>query len=338
MMNIAITGGGTGGHLSICKSLAQYLCLKNNLIFIGSNNGQDRDWFEDSDIFDSKYFLQSDGVVNKKSFGKIKSVANIVKLGFYCIKIFRKHKIDFIISVGGYSAAPACFGALFAKVPIFIHEQNACIGSVNKIFKPFCKGFYSSYFQPRFDYPVSNDFFKYSRVRTKIDTIIFLGGSQGAEFINNIAILVAPKLKELGIKVIHQCGFRDFKRVKKAYDDMDINVDVFAFSDKIHYFINQADLAIARCGASTLWELCASGLPAIYIPYPNAANNHQYFNAKFLMDLNLCNIILQNEFSLDLLLEKIERYDIRYVSQRLLNLLKDDGCNKIIEDIFRKLK
>ena len=97
---IAITGGGTGGHLAIARALGRELNLRGlKAIFIGSSSGQDRMWFEDSDIFKACYFLDSSGVVNKRGFGKVLSLVNILNLAFKCKHIFDTHGIKMIISV-----------------------------------------------------------------------------------------------------------------------------------------------------------------------------------------------------------------------------------------------
>ena len=156
-MNIVITGGGTGGHLVIAKVIATELKSRGfELFYIGSTKGQDSLWFKDSEIFKDKFFLESSGVVNKKGISKLCSLFNILNLSKFCTKIFKKHDIKAVFSVGGYSASPASFAAVFNKTPLFIHEQNAMIGRLNKLLKPFARGFYSAYNIPKFDYPVAD--------------------------------------------------------------------------------------------------------------------------------------------------------------------------------------
>lgn len=334
-----ITGGGTGGHLIIAKTFAQELKkMGYKVIFVGSNYGQDKMWFENANYFDEKYFLQSSGVVNKKGIKKIVSIFSILKLSFKCKEIFKKHKVSCVISVGGYSSAPASFCALALKIPFFIHEQNARIGKLNSLLKPYCKGFYSSYFEPKFNYVVNDVFFQKSRIRTELKTIIFLGGSQGARFINDLAIKLAPKLQENKINIIHQCGKNDFDRVKKEYENLKIQAEILGFCENLHEKMSKADLCIARSGASTLWELCANCLPSIFIPFPYAAGDHQYYNAKFLYDSNLCQLIREEEANEDRILDMILKYDILNTSRNLKNSIKTSGLKAILDDIFKKIK
>ena len=130
---------------------------------------------------------------------------------------------------------------------------------------------------------VSKDFFTAARVRDKVRTVAFFGGSQGAVCINDFALKLAPRLNEMGIKIIHQTGKNDFDRVKFEYDKLNIQADVFDFSKEIPLKMAAADFAVSRAGASTLWELCANSLPTFFIPYKHAAGDHQYYNAKLYL-------------------------------------------------------
>ena len=183
-MKIAITGGGTGGHLNIAKCLLEAaLSLNLECIYIGSQSGQDKKWFENEMKFSAKYFLPSSGVVDKKGFAKVKSFFHILNLSFTAQKILKHNQIQAVFSVGGYSAAAASFGALLAGVPLFLHEQNSKSGSLNSLLKPFAKGFYTAFSPTPVPYPVADSFFETARKRKELKTLIFLGGSQGASFI-----------------------------------------------------------------------------------------------------------------------------------------------------------
>ncbi len=333
---IAITGGGTGGHLAIAKAFANELNSRGiKAIFIGSSSGQDKMWFENSDIFEATYFLNSSGVVNKRGFGRLKSLINILNLAFKCKKIFKFHKVSSVISVGGYSAAPAAFGAIICGKKLYIHEQNALIGRLNLILKPFAREFFSSYFEPKFDYPVDEKFFKISRIRKNLNTILFLGGSQGANFINNLALSLAKDLDKNGIKIIHQCGQKDYETIVEKYKELNIKAEVFAFSKDIDLFMSRADFCISRAGASTIWELCAASLPTLFIPFPYAANNHQFYNAKFLNDQNAAMVLKEDEIDSKNLLNIIYNLNLEDISQKLINLLNKNGSKVIIDRILQ---
>jgi UDP-N-acetylglucosamine--N-acetylmuramyl-(pentapeptide) pyrophosphoryl-undecaprenol N-acetylglucosamine transferase len=337
-MNIVITGGGTGGHLAIAKALKEELNKRGiKPIFIGSSMGQDKDWFENDVGFEKSYFLNSRGVVNKKGLKKFLVLWDIFKATLTCKNIFKTHKVEAVFCVGGYSAAPASFASILGLKPLYIHEQNAVIGTLNKLLKPFAKDFFSSYENTSHvkDYPVAESFFKTQRIRTELKTIIFLGGSQGAGFINNLAKNSAQSLIKQGLHVIHQTGKSEYQEIKKFYEAHNLHVDCFDFSKDLVTKIQQADFAISRAGASTLWELSANALPTLFIPFPHAAKNHQYFNAKKLSDAGMALVYTQKEMEIKNLDEILTHVDIESISRKLLTSIDKNAIKKIADIILK---
>lgn len=333
---IVVTGGGTGGHLSVARSLIYELYSRDyQVIFIGSTKGADKSWFENEPKIFQSYFLDTRGVVNQGFLGKIFSMFMIFKAMIKSIQIYKKYNISKVISVGGFSAAPASFATIFSKANLYIHEQNSVMGKLNIITSRFAKEVFSSYDKKSTikDYPINQDFFKHQRVRTEIKTIIFLGGSQGATAINEYALKIAPILKQNDIDIIHQTGKNDLKKIKDTYKKLSIDAEVFDFSKDILTFMDKADFAVSRSGASTLWELCALGMPTLYIPYPYAASNHQYHNAKFLLEDNLCYLKTQKELDENTILD-ILKSDMKSISQHLIKTIQKDGVKKIIDKII----
>jgi UDP-N-acetylglucosamine--N-acetylmuramyl-(pentapeptide) pyrophosphoryl-undecaprenol N-acetylglucosamine transferase len=334
-MTFLLTGGGTGGHLSIASALLESIKAKgHHALYIGSTSGQDRVWFEGDGALDGAYFFETTGVVNQKGLGKLKALWKIFKAFFKSREVMQKRHIDAVISVGGFSAAAASFAALSLKVPYFIHEQNAITGRLNALLKPYAKGFFSSYDEssPVKGYPVNRVLFKTAHIRNKIKTVIFLGGSQGAQFINDLALKLAPILHERGIAIIHQAGERDFERLKTAYKALNLHVELYGFTKELSALLARSDVAVSRAGASTLWELCANALPAFYIPYPYAASDHQFYNAQFLVEKELAWCERQS----DDLAEKIAALlecDLTQMSEGLMRLGGDNAADQIIEHI-----
>jgi UDP-N-acetylglucosamine--N-acetylmuramyl-(pentapeptide) pyrophosphoryl-undecaprenol N-acetylglucosamine transferase len=210
------------------------------------------------------------------------------------------------------------------------------MGRLNKLTAKYAKEIFSSYLDSSKvkDYPINIKFFEYQKVRDEIKTIIFLGGSQGASAINNFALKVTPKLDNMGIKIIHQTGKNDFESIKKEYIKLNIDVDVFDFSTQLLEKMDKADFAVSRAGASTLWELVSLGIPTFFIPYPYAAANHQYFNAKYLVDNELC--FLQNEKELDenYFFECLDK-DIKNKSEKLIETIKKDAVKNIVNIVIK---
>ncbi|MEA3552777.1 MAG: UDP-N-acetylglucosamine--N-acetylmuramyl-(pentapeptide) pyrophosphoryl-undecaprenol N-acetylglucosamine transferase, partial [Campylobacterota bacterium] len=279
---IVVTGGGTGGHLSVAKSFIEEFYNRGyQVIFIGSTKGADKQWFQDHPKLYKTYFMDTRGVVNQNLLGKFNSLFMIFKAVIKSMKIFKQNSVSKVISVGGFSAAPASFASIISKKDFYIHEQNSVMGRLNQLTAKRAKELFSSYSKTSKvkDYPINEKFFQHSRIRSDIKTIIFLGGSQGASAINNFALKVAPKLSDMNINIIHQTGKNDFEKIKDEYEKLNIKADVFDFCSELLEKMDKADFAVSRSGASTLWELVALGIPTLFIPYPYAAADHQYHNA-----------------------------------------------------------
>ena len=338
---VVVTGGGTGGHLKVADAFIEEFHNRGiNVIFIGSSNGQDKAWFEHDKRIKETFFLDTKGVVNKNFFGKITSLLNIFSKTLFCLNLYFKNDIKTVVSVGGFSAAAATFASILKfKCKLYIHEQNSKMGKLNEITSKFATEVFSSFDKNSLvkDYPVSKEFFNTARVRDKVKTIAFFGGSQGAVSINNFALSVAPILNEMGIKIIHQTGKNDFDRVKSEYLKLNINADVFDFSKDIPNKMSIADFAVSRAGASTLWELCANSLPTFFIPYKFAAGDHQYLNAKFLFDKGLCFLKREDDLNEEDFFEAINS-DIHRISIELISSINSNAISLITNIILENSK
>ncbi len=328
-MSIVFTGGGTGGHLTIIAAVKEHIDNRD-LIYIGSVSGQDRAWFEEDDDFKQRYFLNTQTVVNRGVLGKIKSLSVILKEAFKIRKILKSVDAKVVFSVGGYSAAPASIAAKMLNIPLVIHEQNSHIGNLNRVFKPLSHRFIWAF--DKEDslriYPVKEIFFNNYRVRGRVKSILISGGSQGSVALNNFALSIAKELDSKGIKIYHQAGEKNLEKVKDEYEKLGVDAEVFGFTKEMPEIMKKADFAIARAGASTLWEMTATGLPALYVPYPYAANDHQYYNAKFLAEQNLAWLKRENELEKELIFDIIDS-DLTPISKRLPELIEPNGAKKI---------
>ena len=340
-MKICITGGGTGGHLMIAEALAEAgVGDGDELIFIGSTHGQDRNYFGEKSHFSHVYFLETTGVVNQKWLKKFPALYRVVRGFFQARTLLKRHKIKAVYSVGGFSAAPASFAALSRFIPLFIHEQNAVAGRLNSLLKPFAKSFISAYDTESEikGYPVKEIFYKTARVRSELKTILFLGGSHGAKAINDLALSVAKDLSSAGIKILHQAGEADFERVESEYKSLGVEVELYGFTKELASLIEQADLAVSRAGASTLWELTTNGLPAFYVPYPYAAGDHQYYNAAFIVEGSMGWCERESETLSVKLLEALSSLNLEEKSTKLLAHSQKDVAKKMINALSKRVK
>ena len=180
-------------------------------------------------------------------------------------------------------------------------------------------------------YPVQQIFFDSARIREGGETGIFLGGSQGAQAINTLALSLAPELHRRGITLFHQAGERNLETVRQAYADLGIEAEVFGFTTELPALMARADLAIARAGASTLWELAANGLPTLFVPYPYAASDHQYHNAKYLVDQGAAWVMRERELSPDEVLPLLTASELPEMSRKLMALSDPEGARQIAE-------
>ena len=336
---IVLTGGGTGGHLEVARLLKEAFRTRGVApILIGSTCGQDQRWFDNDDGFAARYFFDTRGVVDRGPAGGVVSLALIVRATVTALGVLKRHAAKAVVNVGSYAAAPASLAALLRRIPLFIHEPSAVVSPLNRLLRPYAAGFFSSYGDesPVPDFPVDRAFFDLARPRTRLSRILFLGGSQGARFLNDFALAVAPTLQRMGIAITHQTGEADFDRVHAGYQALGVSAAVFAFDRAMARRMAQADFAVSRSGGGTLWELVANGLPTLFVPFPHAARDHQYRNARFFVDRRLGFVARQPELDLDLLLSVL-RCDLHAISMGLMTLIKPDGAERIAEYVLRRL-
>ena len=145
-----------------------------------------------------------------------------------------------------------------------------------------------------------------------------------------MALEISPELKKRRIRIIHQAGQNNIDEVQKAYDALGIEAEVFGFTDKLAEYMNEADFAIARAGASTLWELSATALPTLFIPYPYAASDHQFYNAQFLVEKNLAWLMREKEIDTQKVLPLLDE-DLTERSKGLMEIVEKEGSEKIAQ-------
>lgn len=347
---VAIAAGGTGGHifpaLSITKLLIQngfyVLFYTDKKIFKFLNN---EDFLFKSDMIE---IIQ----LKAKNASRFLQIFMIIRDFFACRKILTK-KVSVCIGFGGLvSFAPMLFGILtFRK--IIIHEQNAFIGLANRLILPFATKCLLS-FEKTFGiknlwskkcifvgnpireeikklvYNYDNPSVNY-KAFYKIDdniNLTIIGGSQACEVFDNlvpetISLLPSSILKKL--HVVHQCKATNIEKLKDFYTSRGISHNVSSFFYDIGSVLRASHIVISRAGSTTISEFSALGVPSILIPLPSAADNHQFYNAKFLRDNNATILLEQNSLTKETL------------SQLLLNLFMHDQALFELSHSCRKL-
>ena len=318
---IIISGGGTAGH--IYPALAVGTKLKENdaslqLTYVGTHRELEKNIMEHHKV--SFIPLKIEGLKGKG----LQTIRSLFLLPFSFLKSFsilRRIRPDLVIGMGGYSSGPVVLLASWMKIPTLILEQNLYPGFTNRMLVPWVrkavvafKGSLS-YFKGKGIFignPVREEFYNLPpKTRSTQLAILIFGGSQGSHFLNKGITASLPLLKEVktSLRIYHQTGEKDLDWVKESYARNGFTEVTVApyFLDMASYF-QKSDLIISRAGATTIAEFIASQKASLLIPFSQAADNHQALNARELEKINGAETILEEEFTPELLVEKIFDY------------------------------
>jgi UDP-N-acetylglucosamine--N-acetylmuramyl-(pentapeptide) pyrophosphoryl-undecaprenol N-acetylglucosamine transferase len=199
---------------------------------------------------------------------------------------------DVVIGVGGYASGPAMLAAVVKHIPTLAFEPNVVPGFANRLVARFVSAA-AVHFEETAKYfrhgevtgvPVRQAFFDIPAKRGGTPTLLVFGGSQGAHAINAALFRCLPVLQREapGIHIIHQTGERDYNDALAAYERLGESAEVFKFIEDMPAAFARADLVVCRSGASTVAEIAAAGKPAVFVPFPRAADDHQRVNAEAL--------------------------------------------------------
>lgn len=322
---VALATGGTGGHIFPAQATAEIL----------EERGYKVVWLVDQryvkagygKIDDINKFLVASSPLKKGILGKIETLLNIIKGTISAIFILKKVKPIMTIGFGGYVSFPICLAAYILKYKYCLQEQNAVIGKANKFLLAKAEFIAVSYVNTLDIFPKykKKTFYTGIPVRKKILryanspynknynflNILVIGGSLGAKIFADIipnSLISLPDELKRNIKIVQQVREEDYKEVKEKYSNSSINFELNKFFSNIEQKIIEADLIIARAGASTIAELMVIARPAIYVPLPNAMRNHQLRNAEFLAQDGLGILIEQRDFTVDNLTKLLKKF------------------------------
>ncbi len=298
-IRILFTGGGTGGHLFPAVATAQAFRSKFpecSIFFIGTKRKVDeRSLAAYGFEFEN---IRCYGLKGKNPFELLKAICVLPLSYVQALRIIRRFRPDVIVGVGGYVTGPVVAAGKSLGIPSIIHEQNSVPGLANRKLGQLVNRVCLSLPDSGDAFPADKIVYTGNPVRKKIlelaariptertgkKTILVLGGSQGAHGVNRLIIEALTSLSGQvlsGIRVIHQTGEKDAVMVEKAYKGKNIEAEVQPFFTQMHEVYGQADLLVSRAGATTLSELAVLGKPALLIPYPYAADNHQEKNSDY---------------------------------------------------------
>jgi UDP-N-acetylglucosamine--N-acetylmuramyl-(pentapeptide) pyrophosphoryl-undecaprenol N-acetylglucosamine transferase len=314
---VVIAGGGTGGHLYPGIAVARELLRRVPdavVTFAGTARGIE------SRVVPREGFaldvLRSVGLKGTSPVALARGLALLPVSGMDAWRIVSKRKPDLVIGVGGYSSGPVVLAAAVRGIPTLLLEQNAVPGLTNRLLSRLVSAaavtFDSTvaFFGSRgfvAGNPVRPEFFAAEgthestagRNGAGAPRILIFGGSQGAHAINMAMVEAAPGLvaRAGGVAITHQTGERDLAAVRDGYRAAGLDARVEPFLYEMHREMRAADILVCRAGATTIAEFTAAGKPAILIPLPTAADDHQRRNAQVLAEAGAADLIEQKDLT-----------------------------------------
>ncbi len=341
-IKLLLTGGGTGGHLFPAIAAAEELLARMpqaEVMFIGTRRKMDSSSLSHYGFRVESVYCY--GLKGKNLVSLIKALAALPVALVQAARLIRSFRPDVVLGVGGYVTGPVIAAARLLGKKTVIHEQNSIPGLANRALRIMVDRICISLPGSAIYFPGDKTVLTGNPVRSpirelaaaslpdtvaKTKTLVVLGGSQGAHRLNE---LVGEAICDHGAgadcRVIHQTGETDCLNVRQRYHEHGINAQVEAFFRDMAAVYGQADLVISRAGATTLAELAILGLPAILVPYPHAADDHQQENARHYVDGGGCRAFKEKEL------------DGRKLAAEMKGLLADDASRHVMAVNMRKL-
>ncbi len=343
MTRLLIAGGGTGGHLFPGVAVAEELLEREpdaELLFVGTARG-----IEARVVPELGWNIELIKVSGLKTVGALGAVRGALRIPgslWQSRKILKRFRPDAVIGVGGYASGPVVLAAKLMGIKTAILEQNSIPGLTNRILGKFARkiflsfGHSQSFFSAKKSVLVGNPIRKQilgslqsDAKATSDDLRLFIfGGSQGAKAVNEMCCQALILLAEEGLhpSIVHQTGTAFLDATVATYKEAGIEADCRAFISDMAEEYRAADLIVARSGATTIAELGIVGKPAILVPYPFAANNHQVLNAEEMVNAGAA-----------LMLEQEGPEDGKRMAESIGGLLRDAGKRKNMSDAMQAL-
>jgi UDP-N-acetylglucosamine--N-acetylmuramyl-(pentapeptide) pyrophosphoryl-undecaprenol N-acetylglucosamine transferase len=316
-----IAGGGTGGHLFPGVALAEELVLRgqgHSVLFVGTRHGIEARAVPRAGC--DLELIEVGGLKGKGLWGWLKGLLRIPRAVWQSRRILKKYRPDVVVGVGGYASGPVLLAAWLMRLPTAVLEQNALPGLTNRVLGRFVRRVFVAF-------PQAEKFFNKSKVRLLGNPVrkaladnllaggepesgqhlLVFGGSQGARILNQVVPdavqLLSGRLPDL--KVVHQTGERECQEVKQRYRERGVEAEVLPFIHDMAAAYRKADVVVSRAGATTVAELSLCRKPAVLIPFPYAADNHQVVNAQALVEAGAAVMILQSDLRAQRLADEV---------------------------------
>jgi UDP-N-acetylglucosamine--N-acetylmuramyl-(pentapeptide) pyrophosphoryl-undecaprenol N-acetylglucosamine transferase len=355
-MNAVIACGGTGGHLFPGLAVAEVLRERGHevLLFVSEKDVDALALKEHPEIPFEK--LPTIGLPSPFSPAILGFVRRFNESFRRCHSIYRRFNPQVVLGMGGFTSTAPVLAGKMRGVPTFIHESNAIPGKANKLtarlvravllgFKE-CAPFFPKVKTEVTGTPIRTELQRLDRgaareslgLRADLTTVLVMGGSQGASGINQAMIKSLPALDGAALQVIHLTGTRDERLVADNYRRAKLPAFVAAFHHRMEELYSAADFAVARSGAASLAELAAFALPAILIPFPYAADDHQTHNAEVFVKAGAAIVVKESEILDDVLAHKLlpfvkDQGALQCMSQNAAKLSTRNAANAVVETI-----
>jgi UDP-N-acetylglucosamine--N-acetylmuramyl-(pentapeptide) pyrophosphoryl-undecaprenol N-acetylglucosamine transferase len=357
LMNVVIACGGTGGHLFPGLAVAEVLKSRGHEVLLLISEKQidatavrDRTEFRIEKIpavalptlFSAQFFSFATKFLN----------------GFAaCRRIYRSFGPDAVLGMGGFTSTGPILAGRMAGLPTFIHESNAIPGRANRLNAWLSKKVLLGFEECALCFPDvaievtgtpirnslkrqvdRNQALDNLRLKAGLQTVLVMGGSQGAHGINQAVLAALPRFAARPVQFIHLTGKEDENYVYECYQKEGIPAFVSAFYHRMEEVYTVADIAIARSGAASLTEISYFGLPTILIPYPFAAENHQLLNAEMFARHGTAEVLEESRVSGDTLGSLIDQFlnngaRLRPAAEQTRALAPETAANRIAEII-----
>lgn len=314
---IIISGGGTAGHLmpgiSVANALVEQEVVSDSkkIHFVGSRREIEKKLVAEAGFTLTQ--LPGSGIQRRLSLKNFGSVFGLVLATNQAAFLLLTKRPKIVISLGGYASAPATIASILLRIPLVLMEQNATPGLVNRIFARFAKVNIVAFENTGLDKavnlgnPVRQEFISLTEavereeVRNSLGVneemlILVFGGSLGAQQINKAVKEFVESWDSERLVVHHVIGKRDFadEMCRASHPSPQVDYRPVEYENEMPKMMTCADLVICRAGATTVAEVALVGLPAIFVPLPNAPGDHQTLNAQALCS-NGAGVLLSNK-------------------------------------------
>ncbi len=354
-LRLVVAGGGTGGHLFPGIAVAQAFVARhdqNQVLFI--NAGRSLETSVLARLGWPHKTIAIEGIKGRSRWCQLTAALKIPTAIWQSGRLLNAFRAHMVLGVGGYSAGPVVAAAWRRHIPTALHEQNQLPGLTNRWVGRLVDRVYLSFSESRVHFaevkvkitgnPVRDEIVALSKVQTVHDqkhpfNVLVIGGSQGAQAINQAMIDAAPRLMGKHVQVVHQTGEQDQVKVQQAYSDAAIPARAQAFFEDMASQYRQADMIICRSGATTVAEITVLGKAALFVPFPYATDDHQTRNAQALVDAGGAEMIAQMDLDGTVLARKIEswmqdRERLIQMAEKARRLGRPDAAQVIVDDMI----